>query len=226
MSTLDVAAGAIRRDETVEIVMLLAFAGGYIDAYTWIIHGVMANAQTANVIFLWVYAMAGDWMQALHFVPPILAFTVGIVIAAWLRRVAGDRAGALSILVEIVFLITVGILHNRLPDLAGTLGISLVAAMQAAMFVKVEGSVCSTVMITGNMRQSVETIFAVVYGGAPLGTLRKSVIFFALCAVFGCGAAAGAFATKVFPDLALGIPVVALLIVLLRCEATPREVIR
>ncbi len=43
MSTLDVAAAAIRRDERVEIVLLLAFAGGYIDAYTWIIHGVIAN---------------------------------------------------------------------------------------------------------------------------------------------------------------------------------------
>jgi len=226
MSTLDVSAGAIRRDETVEIVLLLAFAGGYIDAYTWIIHGVMANAQTANVIFLWVHAMGGEWAKAFHFVPPILAFTAGIVIAAWLRRVAGERASALSILVEIVVLITVGILHNRLPDLAGTLGISLVAALQAAMFVKVEGAVCSTVMITGNMRQSVENIFAAVYGGAPLGTLRKAVIFFALCAVFGCGAAAGAFATRAIPDLALGIPVVALLIVLLRCETTPPEAIR
>ena len=226
MSTLDVAAGAIRRDETVEIVLLLAFAGGYIDAYTWIIHGVMANAQTANVVLLWVYAMEGDWTKALHFAPPILAFTVGIVIAAWLRRVAGERASALSILVEILFLIVVGVLHNRLPDIAGTLGISLVAAMQAAMFVKVEGAACSTVMITGNMRQTVETIFAVVDGGAPFGALRKSAIFFALCAVFGCGAAVGAFATKTVPDLALGIPVVALLIVLLRCEATPREVIR
>ncbi|WFU69914.1 YoaK family protein [Bradyrhizobium sp. CB2312] len=222
MSTLDVAAGAVRRDETVEIVMLLAFTGGYIDAYTWIIHGVMANAQTANVIFLWVYAMAGNWAEALHFVPPILAFTVGIVVAAWLRRAAGNRASALGTLVEILFLITIGILHNRLPDLAGTLGISMVAAIQAAMFVKVEGTVCSTVMITGNMRQFVENLFAVVHGGAPFGTLRKSAIFFALCAVFGCGAAAGAFATKALPNLALGIPVVALLIVLLRCEAMPR----
>ncbi|MCG2626544.1 DUF1275 domain-containing protein [Bradyrhizobium sp. WYCCWR 13023] len=225
MSTLDVAAGAIRRDETVEIVLLLAFAGGYIDAYTWIIHGVMANAQTANVIFLWVYAMAGNWTKALHFVPPILAFTAGIVIAAWLRRVAGERASALSVLVEIVFLIVIGILHNRMPDIAGTLGISMVAAMQSAIFIKVEGVACSTVMITGNMRQTVENIFAVAYGGAPLGTLRRSAIFFALCAVFGCGAAAGAFATETIPNLALGIPVVALLIVLLRCEATPREVI-
>ena len=46
MSTLEVAAGVIRRDETVEIVLLLAFAGGHIDAFTWTIHGVMANAQT------------------------------------------------------------------------------------------------------------------------------------------------------------------------------------
>lgn len=225
MSTLDVAAGAIRRDETVEIVLLLAFAGGFIDAYTWIVHGVLANAQTANVIFLWVYAMAGDWTKAFHFVPPILAFTVGIVIAAWLRRVAGERASALSVLVEILFLIAIGILHNRLPDLAGTLGISMVAAIQAAMFIKVEGTVCSTVMITGNMRQTVENIFAVAYGGAPFGTVRKSGILFALCAVFGCGAAAGALATRTVPNLAIGIPVVALLIVLLCCETTPREMV-
>ncbi|WP_445216893.1 YoaK family protein [Bradyrhizobium sp. Pa8] len=224
MSTLDVAAGTIRRDETVEIVLLLAFAGGYIDAYTWIIHGVMANAQTANLIFLWVYAMAGDWAKAFHFVPPILAFAVGIVVAAWLRRAVGGRASVISTLVEILLLIAVGILHNRLPDLAGTLGISFVAAMQAAMFVKVEGTVCSTVMITGNMRQAIENVFAVVYGGAPLGTVRRSGIFFALCAVFGFGAAAGAYATKIIPNLALGFPVIALLIVLLRCETTPREV--
>jgi uncharacterized membrane protein YoaK (UPF0700 family) len=220
---MEVASGAIRRDETVEIVLLLAFAGGYIDAYTWIIHGVMANAQTANLIFLWVYATAGDWPKALHFVPPILAFAVGIVIAAWLRRIVGEQAGAISTLLEILMLIAIGILHNRLPDLAGTLGISLVAAMQAASFTKVEGTICSTVMITGNMRQAIETIFAVATGGAAPGTLRRSGIFFALCAVFGFGAAVGAFATKGIPDLALGIPVVALLVVLLRCETPQRE---
>src|SRR5258708_3635760 len=161
MSTLEVATDAIRRDETIEIVLLLAFAGGCIDAYTWIIHGVMANAQTANLIFLWVHATTGDWAKAFHFVPPILAFAVGIVIAAWLRRIVGEPAGAISTLLEILLLIAIGILHNRLPDIAGTLGISLVAAMQAAAFTKVEGTVCSTVMITGNMRQAIETIFAV-----------------------------------------------------------------
>jgi uncharacterized membrane protein YoaK (UPF0700 family) len=224
MSSLDIAAGAsIRPDETVIVALLLAFAGGYIDAYTWIIHGVMANAQTANLVLLWVYGTMGNWDKALDFVPPILAFAIGVVIAAWLRRATGERASAISTLIEILLLILIAVLHNRLPDIAGTLGIACVAAMQASVFTKVEGAVYSTVMITGNMRQAIEGIFIAASGGRPAGTLRRSGIFTAVCVAFGLGAAVGAFATKTIPDLALGIPVIALLIVLLRCEVQPQE---
>jgi uncharacterized membrane protein YoaK (UPF0700 family) len=222
MSSLGIAASPpIRRDETVQISLLLAFAGGYLDAYTWIIHDVMANAQTANLVLLWVHGSVGEWDRAVQFVPPMAAFMVGIVIAAWLRRSTGDRASAISTLIEIVLLVAVGILHNRLPDLAGTLGISFVAAMQTATFTKVEGVAYSSVMITGNMRQAIEGVFAVVSG--QLGSLRRPGIFAALCVAFGTGAAVGAYATKVIPDLALGLPVVALLIVLLRCEMRSNE---
>lgn len=201
-----------------QVALLLAFAGGYLDAYTWIIHGVMANAQTANLVLLWVHGTMGNWQEAFHFVPPIFAFAAGVVAAAWLRRAAGDRASAISILVEIVMLVTVGILHNRLPDLAGTLGISFVAAMQAAVFTKVEGATYSSVMITGNLRQAIEGLFAATSEGDQPGTLRRSGIFASVCVAFGVGAAIGAFATKAVPDVALGLPVVALLIALLRCE--------
>ncbi|TQF29433.1 YoaK family protein [Bradyrhizobium sp. UNPA324] len=225
MSSQGIAATSLlRRDETITVALLLAFAGGCLDAYTWIVHGVMANAQTANLVFLWVYGMAGDWARALHFVPPIMAFAVGIVIAAWLRRAAGERASAISTLVEILLLVGVGILHNRMPEIAGTLGISLVAAMQAAVFTKVEGATYSTVMITGNMRQAIEGIFAVASGAAAVGTVRRSGVFTAVCGAFGLGAALGALLTEVVPDLALGLPVVALLIVLLRCEVVRSEV--
>jgi uncharacterized membrane protein YoaK (UPF0700 family) len=224
MSSLDIAASPpIRHDETVQIALLLAFAGGYIDAYTWMIHGVMANAQTANLVLLWVYGTAGKWGQALHFVPPMLSFAVGIVVAAWLRRAAGERAGAISTLIEILLLVAVGILHNRLPNLAGTLGISFVAAMQTGIFTKVEGMAYSSVMITGNMRQAIEGVFTAVSGSGESGTLRRSGIFTAVCVAFGIGAAVGAYTTKYIPDLALGLPVVALLIVLLRCEVQRNE---
>jgi uncharacterized membrane protein YoaK (UPF0700 family) len=222
MSALDIAASPpIRRDETVPVALLLAFTGGYLDAYTWIIHGVMANAQTANLVLLWVHGTVGEWERAFHFIPPIAAFAVGIVIAAWLRRATGDRASAINTLIEMLMLITIGILHNRLPDLAGTLGISFVAAMQTAIFTKVEGVTYSSVMITGNLRQAIEGLFAAVSG--QFGSLRRPGIFAALCVAFGIGAAVGAYATKGIPGLALGLPVVALLIVLLRCEIRPDE---
>jgi uncharacterized membrane protein YoaK (UPF0700 family) len=222
MNSMDIAASPpIPGDETVQISLLLAFAGGYLDAYTWIVHGVMANAQTANLIFLWIYGTAGEWARALHFAPPIGAFMVGIVVAAWLRRATGERASAISTLMEILLLVAVGILHNRLPDLAGTLGISFVAAMQMAIFTKVEGVAYSSVMVTGNLRQVIEGLFGVISG--QFGSLRHSGIFGALCVAFGTGAAVGAYATKGIPYLALGLPVMALLIVLFRCEMRPNE---
>jgi uncharacterized membrane protein YoaK (UPF0700 family) len=222
MSSLGIAGSPqIHHDETVQISLLLAFAGGYLDAYTWIVHGVMANAQTANLVLLWVYGTAGEWTRALHFAPPIAAFMVGVIVAAWLRRATGDRASAISTLIEILLLVAVGILHNRLPDLAGTLGISFVAAVQTATFTKVEGVAYSSVMITGNLRQAIEGLFAVISG--QFGSLRRSGIFAALCVAFGIGAAVGAYATKGIPNLALGLPVMALLIVLFRCEIRPNE---
>jgi len=222
MSSLDIAGSPpIRRDETVTISLLLAFAGGYLDAYTWIVHGVMANAQTANLVLLWVYGTAGEWARALHFAPPLAAFMVGVVVAAWLRRATGDRASAISTLIEVLLLVAVGILHNRLPDLAGTLGISFVAAVQTAIFTRVEGVPYSSVMVTGNLRQVIEGLFAVISG--QFGSLRHSGIFGALCIAFGMGAAVGAYATKSIPDLALGLPLMALLVVLFRCEIRPNE---
>ena len=206
MSSLDIAASPpIHRDETVQISLLLAFAGGYLDAYTWIIHGVMANAQTANLVLLWVHGSSwrvGPGRSVRSSDGRIHGGHRRCRLAPPLRQ---DRASAISTLIEIVLLVAVGILHNRLPDLAGTLGISFVAAMQTAIFTKVEGVTYSSVMITGNMRQAIEGVFAVVSG--QIGSLRRPGIFAALCVAFGIGAAVGAYATKVIPDLALGLPV-------------------
>src|SRR5215213_8310521 len=126
------------REEALPVAALLAFAGGYIDAYSWITHRVFANAQTANMLFMWIHAMEGAWAKALHYLPSLTAFVIGVIMACWLRRAAGARAAPISILIEIAFLVLVGILHNRLPGVAGTLGISFVAAMQAASFPRVE----------------------------------------------------------------------------------------
>jgi len=217
-SPIRAAVPPMRGEEALRVALLLGFTGGYLDTYSWITHGVLANAQTANLVFLWVNATAGRWEQALHFVPPLFAFFVGVTIASWLRRVIGDRAGQLSLVVEVVVLVIVAILHNHAPGIAGTLGISMVAAMQTSIFTRVEGAAYSSVMITGNFRQAIEGAFALAAGDPQGGLLRRSCIYVGVCAAFGTGAAAGAFFTERVPRATLVIPVAALSLVLLLCR--------
>jgi uncharacterized membrane protein YoaK (UPF0700 family) len=123
---------------------------------------------SANLVLLWIHAMAGEWVRAFHYVPPLMAFVLGVVTASWLRHFAGASAGRISILVEIAFLFLVGILHNRFPAVAGTLGISFVAAMQTASFPRVEEWTYSSVMATSNLRKAIEGLFDAIAGPAPV----------------------------------------------------------
>ena len=202
----------MRSEEAVEIALLLAFSGGYFDAYTWVIHGVMANTQTANLVLLWVHGTAGDWGRAIHFIPPMIAFALGVVIAALVRRTFPERAGTITTLINIALLVIVQLIHIRVSNLANVFGIAFVAAMQASMFTVVEGTAYTSIMVTGNLRLAIEGAIGVFSGRRDL--LRRSYIFTGICVVFGMGAAIGAFLAKSLPYLALGLPIIAMLMVL------------
>ena len=116
------------------------------------------------------------------------------------------------------------VLHNRLPDVAGTLGISFVAAMQAASFPRVESWAYSSVMATTNLRQTIEGLFIAVTGSADPHRFRRPGVFAIVVGAFGVGAVASAYVTVQVPSLTLGIPVAFLLMALLRCEQDPDPV--
>jgi uncharacterized membrane protein YoaK (UPF0700 family) len=212
------APASIPRDEALYIAAMLAFTGGYLEAYAWMVHRVFANAQSANLVFLWVYLIGGEWEKAFHYVPPLLAFTVGVIMASWLRWATPSRAPAISILIEITFLVVVAILHNRQPEIAGTLGISLVAAFQMVSFPRVEGWTYNSVMVTSNLRQTIEGVFAALAGVAGKKPLRRPYVFAMMCIAFGLGAAAGALGTQFSQAYSLAVPVTLLVIVAWLCE--------
>lgn len=81
ISSIGAADPSFGREKMLPAALQLAVAGGCIDAYTWILHGVLANAQSANVVFLWIHAMAQRWEQAFRFVP---SFSLGLPIAVLL----------------------------------------------------------------------------------------------------------------------------------------------
>jgi len=212
------ATASFPREEALLIACLLALTGGYLEAYTWIVHRVFANAQTANLVFLWVNVINGDLNDAQRFVLPLLAFGAGVILACWLRWAAPERAARISIIVEIVFLFIVAILHNRLPDRAGTLGISLVAAFQTVSFPRVEGLNYSSVMATNNFRHTVEGLFVAFAGHRDARLFRRPYVFGTMCLAFGGGAVIGAIVTEMTRAYSLTIPVALLIIALLRCE--------
>jgi uncharacterized membrane protein YoaK (UPF0700 family) len=218
VSQQQAAAASFPRDEALQIAGLLAFIGGYLEAYTWIVHHVFANAQGANLVFLWVYMTSGEWEAAARYVPPLLSFVVGVILACWLRWVAPQRATRISTLTEIVFLFIVGILHNRLPEVAGTLGLSMIAAFQIVSFPRVEGWSYNSVMVTSNFRYTIESLFNAFAGNIEPRSFRRAYVFGVMCVAFGAGAAVGAFATEITRAYSLAVPVTLLAIVLLLCE--------
>lgn len=225
ISAQPAAEASFPREEALLIACLLALTGGYLEAYTWIVHRVFANAQTANLVFLWVYVTSGEWKEADRFILPLLAFVVGVVLACWLRWFAPQQAARVSVLIEIVCLFIVAILHNRLPGVAGTLGISLVAAFQTVSFPRVEGWAYSSVMATSNFRHTIEGLFAAATSssGSVPTPFRRPYVFGMTCAAFGAGAAIGAVVTEMTRAYSLFIPVILLAIVLLRCETGSAE---
>ncbi|HBN39161.1 MAG TPA: DUF1275 domain-containing protein, partial [Ruminococcaceae bacterium] len=62
--------------------IILAAVGGYLDAYTYLVRGgVFANAQTGNIVLLGINLAEGSYLNALQYLFPIAAFSVGVLIS-------------------------------------------------------------------------------------------------------------------------------------------------
>src|SRR5215510_7750348 len=97
-------------ERSLAVACLLTLSGGFLDAFSWMsLGGVFANSQTGNFVFLGMNVALGNWHEAAHHVPPILAFLTGAFVATRLK------APLLCLIAEIVCLATVMLLLHRLP---------------------------------------------------------------------------------------------------------------
>ena len=73
--------------ESIELGAILALAGGFMDAYSYIGRGgVFANAQTGNILLVGVNLSQGDFSQALRFLFPVLSFAAGIMLSDFIHE--------------------------------------------------------------------------------------------------------------------------------------------
>ncbi|MEV5711310.1 YoaK family protein [Actinoallomurus sp. NPDC052274] len=152
---------------SLELGVLLALVGGFLDAYSFIhLGGVFANAQTGNVVLFGVEAARGHWGSAVRHLPPIVAFMVGVGVAETLRRprvravVPGPARAALVL--EILVLVAAGFLSSVIPADALVVVIAFVASVQVASFRTLIDWPYNTTMTTGNLRSAAQALYVAV----------------------------------------------------------------
>ena len=112
----------------------MAGIGGFLDAYTYILHkGVFANAQTGNIVLIGVSILNKQIGETLKYLFPVIAFIVGVVVSETLKA-GSKKTRAINwsisiLLIEILILFIVGVLPATVPDICVTTAIAFISSV-------------------------------------------------------------------------------------------------
>lgn len=187
--------------ETFKIAGILAFVGGFLDAYTYILRGhVFANAQTGNMVLAAMGLAEGDLREAFIPVVPILAFMLGVFVTEVIKKHCRAREfnmwEHLVILVEIGLLIMVGFIPESVPDAFANVTVSFICSIQVCSFKKVRGLSYASTMCTGNLRSGTESLFRGI-AEKNRKQMKTAWHYFGIIALFITGAFLGGIFSKI-----------------------------
>ena len=173
---------------------ILALSGGLQDAYTYNTReGVFSNAQTGNVVLMSQSLMSGEWMTMLHYLIPVIAFTLGVLVTEqiqhhykYAKRIHWRQT---ILLIEVLVLFIVGFIPEEY-NIAATVLVSFTCAMQVQGFRKVNGYAYASTMCIGNLRSGVDALSVYMRERKP-DQLRKCGHYFAIILMFALGAGVG-----------------------------------
>ena len=158
---------------------------------------VFANAQTGNIVLLSSNIMDGQWDRVLHYLVPLCAFALGVLVAEKMRESFRDMQRLhwrqLVVLGEVLLLFIVGFLPQEQNLLANAI-VSFSCAMQVQAFRKVNGYAFASTMCIGNMRSGMQYLYTGLHT-KDRAVLRRAMQYFAVIALFAVGAAAGSLLT-------------------------------
>ena len=200
--------GNNQMSETFRLGAVLALAGGFLDAYTYLVRGkVFANAETGNMVLLGVNLLNGQWEKALGYVAPILAFAIGVVVAEAIKKRVQERFlhwRQISLLAEMVILLVVCFLPQSMNN-AANVAVAFVCAVQVESFRKVHGNAFATTMCTGNLRSGTERLWQFLQSGKR-ESLTQAGRYYGIIFFFIVGAALGSFTSGILAERAVFVP--------------------
>jgi uncharacterized membrane protein YoaK (UPF0700 family) len=216
------------RVATLAIGALLAFTGGFLDGFMYVGHGhVFANSMTGNVVLLGINLLAGSWQTAIHRLPAILAFLVGvgvsqtILLHAKRRDVSAPYSSVLAL--EIGILAVLSLLPATAADILFTTSIAFAASVQIQTFREVNGRNYNSTFTTGNLRTLAEAAVGWFQDGHKQADAQVVRDFSVVCAAFLAGATAGAYTVQTFGNRALWCDVILLVLIASRVQSHIRS---
>ena len=189
--------------DNIVIGVCLSLVGGFLDAYSYLLKGkVFANAQTGNLVLLFISAANRELHKSHKYIIPIVTFALGIFISEFLKNkhYVKNYTRMVTVLVfEVLVIAAIGLTGTYFRhDIINSV-ISFIAALQVANFDKVDGNPIATTMITGNLKSSMINL-AKYRTTKDIKYLHSSFKYFLIIASFGIGVSIGFIAIKYYAE--------------------------
>lgn len=186
--------------ESFLIAALLAFVGGFLDIYTYLVRGkVFCNAQTGNIVLLGLNIAEGNFTRTLDYLLPILSCIAGVFIADYARKIWGQRYHLhwrqIIVAIEIIILVISSFIPGA--NVLVNAMISFVCALQMEGFRKFHGIAIASTMCTGNLRSGTHSLFQGLIEHEEKN-VTKAYSYYKVIVFFLVGVCAGTILTKIF----------------------------
>ncbi len=186
--------------ESLIVGIMLALSGGFLDTYTYTLRGgVFANAQTGNLVLMAVKLADADFLSALYYFIPVIAFFLGVLLTEVIKRRFTEREWIqwqhMALLLEFLLLLIIGFVPLWVPNAVVNVTISFICSVQVQSFRKTKGLPYATTMCTGNLRSAADNFSVFLFTGER-EAWKKCRRYLIIIASFCFGAAGGALSSR------------------------------
>lgn len=215
--------------ESFRLAAVLAVIGGFLESYSFLLHGhVFANAQTGNMALCGMALATRDMLGAAKYALPVIAFASGVMLVDWVRSKWGQaslfhwRQGIVA--VEAGLLCGCFFLKSGTHDALANLIVSIVCALQVQTFRKVHGTSYVSTMCTGNLR-SASIACMTWWRLRDAEAKRQAQYYLGIIALFMTGAAVAVPTIGCFHERSVVLPIILLMCAVTMMRSSARRVV-
>jgi uncharacterized membrane protein YoaK (UPF0700 family) len=193
--------GARRTSESLALALLLATGAGAIEAYSIVVLGAFAGAQTGNIVLGSIELSKLHWAAAVRYGIPIIAFIGGVLLASSLRTEPllslFRRPFRALLAVELLTLVVVGFLPDSSPRLIASILITVTVASQAATFRTLVDVGYNSAFTTGNLMNVIGMAHTAIVKRDHAAAVHARRVGIVIC-FYTVGAIVGAVCSREF----------------------------